>query len=76
MTSTITVHEPFYLVTTVMPQHDHEKELAEHAELLDVVTNNTPINFIKAFTIPNTATGEIIHTAYCGRDATPAKELC
>jgi len=72
MTTSITTNDSFTLVTTSMPVMNHEKEMKEHAALLDIVTNNTNVNFIKAFTILNTASDELIHTAYCGVNATPA----
>jgi hypothetical protein len=72
MTTSITQHGSFTLVTTNMPKKKHAKELLEHNELVDFVTEHTPTNFIKAFTIVNTANGELIHTSYCGVDATPA----
>jgi hypothetical protein len=72
MSTSVTQHGSFTLVTTTMPKGDHAKELLEHEELLKFVTKHTLTNFIKAFTIVNTANDELIHTAYCGVDATPA----
>jgi hypothetical protein len=72
MTTTVTTHGSFTLVTTVMPRTDNGEHLKEHERNVKSVTENTPVNVIKPFTTVNSLTQEFIRTTYCGTGARPA----
>jgi len=72
MTTTVTTHGSFTLITTVMPRNDNREHLKEHERNVKLVTENTSINVIKPFTTVNSSTQEFIRTTYCGTGARPA----